>query len=382
MEKLEVTKTLKIDFNLNPIEEIKKKIFFPNSSINKIKLREKPAFFYKFNFKTVFNYLEETEEVISEVYVFNSKPIKGDLSSYIVLDAKIPLSEIPDTKNAYFVAKEEVKKRIQKKTNEISLRLRLNLEKEKEKIEKKFKVETKDFHKKLEEITENLMKFAKSGNMEKIAEEKKFIDSLKEQSNFQALEKDKLHEIQLESQKHFLNVENKLENLTAIYYPIFVFTIDVNAQPLKKSFTVELNPISNNVTGISCESCSNKVKEIIICSTGHAVCKNCSLICESCSKVYCKKCLKNNCEICSKKICKNCGVRCFRCSKLVCKNHTRVDKLTGRYYCINCSKRCERCGEMKDPFNFKISKKTNAEICETCYRKEMQGKVLEGVFES
>ncbi len=382
MEKEESTSYLKIDFNINPTEEIKKRIFFPNSEIKKITSREKPGFFYKFTFNTVFEYLDKKESISNEIYVFNSKPIEGDLSEYLILEGDFDKSKVPNFKNSYFIAKEEVKKRIQEKTNKISRSLGARFEKEKEHIEQKFESETKQFQKELEEITEKLMEFARKGEVEKISEQKKLINSLKEKSNFLALEEDKVREIQLENQKHFLNVENKLEKTTIIYYPIYVFTIDVKAEPLKKSFMVEFDPLAKEVSGVTCESCANKVKEIFICSGGHATCKNCSTNCESCGKKFCKKCLKNTCEICSKKICRTCSVRCFRCSRLICEKHTRKDPVTGRNYCNNCSKRCERCEEMKDPFTFKVSKKTNAEICENCYRKEMQGNVLQGVFEN
>jgi len=381
MEKDETTSYLKIDLKINPQEELNKRISFPNSEIKKTVLREKPGFFYKFTFNTIFNYLEKKESISNEIYVFNSKPISGDLSEYILLEADFSENEVPNFKNSYFIAKEEVKKRIQEKTNQISKSLGMNFENEKEKIETKFDIETKGFQKELEEITNRLMELTRRGEVEKISEQKKIINSLKEKSNFLALEKDKMRAIQLENQKHLLNVENKLEKTTVIKYPIYFFTIDVKAEPLKKSFVVEFDPMAKEISGLACESCSNKVREIFICSSGHATCKKCSLECQSCEKSFCKKCLKNTCETCSKKICKDCSVRCFRCSKLICKNHTRKDPVTGRHYCNSCLKRCERCTDMKDPYSFKVSKKTNAEVCEDCFRKEMQGKVLSGVFE-
>jgi len=380
MEKEEIINFMKIDFNIKPIDELNKRISFPNSQIKKIIFRERSGFFYKFTFSTTFDYLENKEVIFNEIYIFNLKSIEGDLSEYVLLESNLKKEEAPNFKNAYFVAKEELKKRIQEKTNNLSKVLILNLEKEKEKIEKRFGIETKGFQKELEEITNKLMEFARKGEVEKISEQKKLIQSIKEKSNFLAFEQDKLREIQLEHQKHLLNVENKLEKTTVIQYPIYVFTLDVKAEPLKKSFVVEFDPLAKEISGLTCESCSNKVREIFICSSGHASCKRCSLNCESCNKDFCKKCLKNVCEVCSKKICKDCSVRCFRCSKLVCKTHTKKNLISGRFYCNSCLKRCERCAEMKDPFTFRVSKKTNAEICEDCFRKEMQGKVIGEVF--
>lgn len=381
MENPKETAFLKIDFNLKPLDEIKKLISFPNSEIKRLAVKEKHGFFYKFTFRSFFESLGKKESLLNEIYTFNSRPIPGNLSEYILLEGDESEVKIPDFKNSYFSAKEELKKRIQEKTNELSRNLSRFLEHEIKTIEEKFNNETKSFRKSLDEISEKLMEFARKGEIQKINEQKKLIDSIKKESNFSDLEKDKVRAIQLEKQKHILNIENQFEKLTVIYYPIYVFTVDVSSGTLKKPFVFEFDPVSQDITGLICENCQNKSREIFMCSSGHSVCRKCFAICDSCSRGFCKKCVKNVCEICSKKICKDCAIRCFRCSRLVCKNHTRKDKVSGYSYCNNCLKKCERCGELKDPYSFKVSKKTNAEICEECFRREMQGKVLEGVFE-
>ncbi len=381
MEKPEKTDFLKISFDLDPVIEIKKRISFPESNIKKIDFKIKNGFFYRFTFNTLFEYLGKKESLLNEIYTFKGKIIKGDLSNYIVSEGNEKEIKIPDFKNSYFLAKEELKKITQEKINNLSKMLGVDFENKKEKIEKNFILETKEFQNSLEEISEKLMGFVKKGDLEKISEQKKLIDSLKEKLNFEDLEKDKLRAIQLESQKHILNVNNKLQKTTIIYYPIYLFEIQIEKGGVKKYFIVEFNPITNESQGMVCENCSNKVKEIFICGSGHATCKNCLKICGLCNGKFCDKCLKNICEICSKKICRDCSVRCFRCSKLVCKSHTRKDKISGQVNCSLCLKRCERCGEQKDPYTFKVSKKTNAEICEKCFRDEMQGKVLEDLFD-
>ncbi|PJE81127.1 hypothetical protein COU58_04135 [Candidatus Pacearchaeota archaeon CG10_big_fil_rev_8_21_14_0_10_32_42] len=380
MEKTEETRFLKIDFNINPKEEIEKRVSFPNSEIKRVVFREKLGFFYEFIFKTIFEYLGKKDEVSNRIYIFNGKPIEGNLSEYTILEGDENEAKSQNYQNSYYVAKEELKKRVQLKTNEISNILTRNLEKEKEKIEKSFVSETRQFQEKLKGIAERLMEYAKKGDMEKISEQKKAIDSLKEKSNFWELEKDKLRAIQLENQKHILNIENRLEKTTIIYYPVYFFTMEIKKDEIKKSFTIEFDPISKEFNGLICENCSKKIKEVIICNSGHPVCRKCSSECQSCKKTYCKKCIKYVCELCSKKICKDCGVRCFRCSKLVCKNHVKKDKISGYSYCSNCLKRCIKCDNLKDPFSFKVSKKNNTEVCEDCFRNEAQENVLKGVF--
>jgi len=381
MEKAEKTDFLKVSFDLDPITEIKKRILFPGLNIKKIDFKIKNGFFYKFTFDTLFEYFGKRESLLNEIYTFKGKITKGNLSNYIVLEGNKEEIEIPNFKNSYFLAKEELKKIIQEKINNLSKMLRIDFENRKEKIEENFILETKEFQNSLKEISEKLMEFVKKGDLEKIAEQKKLIGSLKEKLNFEDLEKDKLRAIQLESQKHILNVNNKLQKTTIIYYPIYIFEIQIEENGLKKCFIVEFDPIVKESPGITCENCSNKVKEIFICGSGHATCKNCLKICGLCKGKFCEKCLKNICEICLKKICRDCSIRCFRCLKLICKNHTRKNKISGQIHCSLCLKRCERCGEQKDQDTFKVSKKTNAEICEKCFRNEMQGKVLEGVFD-
>lgn len=375
---------LKLGFDMVLSDEIKKKVSLPNSKIKSLSSKEQYKFFFGFRFKTIFEYLDKKEVVQNKVYIFNGKPIEGDLSKYLILEGNKKDVVIPEFSNLYFNAKEELKKRIQEKRNILSKRLNSDFEKEKEKIEKNFSEETKNFQEGLKEITEKLMDLAKEGNVGEITKEKLSIESLKNDSNFGEIEKDKLRAIQLETQKHFLNIENKLDKVTAIYYPSYFVSISLegpNKTQLNKLLAFEFDPLTQDISGLKCESCSNKMNEVFVDNSGHAVCRNCAQICESCTKMYCKKCLVNNCEVCSKKICKNCSVRCSRCSKLMCKSHAIIDKATGKSFCPSCLKKCERCEKLRDPFSFKISPSTKALVCEDCFREEMGKKVLEGVFE-
>ncbi len=381
MENTDERSFLKINFSINPSDELFKRLSFPNSEVKRIAFKEKNGFFYRFNFETSFDYLGKTEKILNTIYLFNGKPIKGDLSEYSVTEGNEKEIKVPDYKNDYFLAKEELKKLVQGKTNEISRMLRGYLDKEKEKIEENFISETKKFRNNLGGIAEKLMEFSKSGDIEKIKEQKKLINSLREEMNFDEIEKDKTRALQLESQKHLLNVENKLIKTTIIYYPVYTFSLEAVKAGIRKSFNLQYDPVSENVSGLLCENCSDEMREVIICNSGHAVCKDCVRLCDSCKKEFCKKCLRNSCEICSKKICKDCSVRCFRCSRVVCKDHTRQDKLSGYFYCKDCSRRCDKCGNLKDPFTFKVSKMNNREICEDCFREETKESIVGGIFE-
>ena len=129
---------LKIKFDINPEEIVKNKLSFPNSKIARLIYREKNGFFYEFEFKTVFEYLGKKEEISNKIYMFKGKPIEGDLSKYSLLDGSESEIKIPDYKNSYFAAKEELKRRVQEKVNEISRMLEGRFEKERKRIENDF----------------------------------------------------------------------------------------------------------------------------------------------------------------------------------------------------------------------------------------------------
>lgn len=381
MENVAEKSFLKIEIDADPSDEFMKRISFPNSEVKRMVFREKPGFFYRFNFETIFDYLGKKERVLNSVYIFNGHPIKGDLSEYSVLPGNEKEVKVPDYKNDYFLAKEELKKLVQAKTNEISRMLKSYLEKENEKIEESFVSETRKFRDSLSDVAEKLMEFTKNGEMGKLKEQKQKIAALREELNFDEIEKDKMRAMQLESQKHLLNVDNRLVKTTIIYYPTYDFSIEVVKDKIKKAFRAHYDPVSEAVSGLICESCSDEMKEVVVDNSGHSVCKDCARICDSCKKEFCKKCLRNTCDICSKKICKDCSVRCFRCSRVVCKDHTRKDKITGYHYCRDCSKRCEKCGNLKDPFTFRVSKRNNREVCEDCFREEAKESIVGGIFE-
>lgn len=375
------TTLLKIDFKIDPIEKITKALTLDNAKLVKLDPKKRHNFFFRFTFHTTFQYINENEKSINDIYVFEGKIIDGDLSSYPVLEGNKDEIKVPDMKEAYFIAKDELKKRIESKTEEIAQELNSRLDVEKDRIESHFLQELKEHKENLEKSTKKLIEIGREGDMEKISKQKKLIESLREKTNVMEFERDKLRAIQLEKQKHMLNVNNKLFNTTLIYYPLFTHNATIKNAHAKKVIEFIFDPISDEVKPIACEICEGKTKKISLCSNEHVVCEKCSSICESCHKVYCKKCVHITCEICSKNICKECSVRCFRCSKVVCKNHTKKDKITGNVYCNKCLKHCERCSNLKDPTSFKLSKRTNAPICEECYRNEMQKGVLKGVFE-
>lgn len=375
------TTLLKIDFELNPEEEIKKRLKLENSRLVKLSPKKMNDIFFRFTFHTSFQYLNEKEKVINEIYVHDGKVINGDLNGYPVIEGKKTDIRIPDMKEPYFLAKEKLKELLIEKTNSVAEELNKRLEKEIERIEKHFKSEEKELGENLLKLEEKLVELKKEGDSDKIERQKKLISNIKEKLNFEERQKDKERSILIEKTKHGLNVNNKLFNTTLIYHPLFAYAGTLKNQNTEREILLVFNPLLEKLNPLICEVCKSEIKEFYLCSNSHVICENCVGKCQSCGKEYCKNCIKNHCEICGSYICDDCKTRCSKCGKIMCKSHTKIDRLTGKVYCNNCLTRCERCQELKVGEDFRKSKRTGAKICEDCFRKEMQKDVLGGVFD-
>lgn len=344
------TALLKINFNINPEEEILKKINLNNCKIEKLMPKKKNNFFFRFTFHTTFQYLNQKEKMINQVHVYDNKIVGGDLSNYNITEGNSKDVILPDIKEPYNIAKEKVRELIKPKSILLSNELQEKLEKEIDRIESHFKKENEELRKKKNE--EEIFKI----------KSKEF-------------EKDKLREVKIENQKYSLNLGTKLFNTTLIYYPVFEYDCFLNNGKNRRIIEISYDPLLEKMNELFCESCDLKIKDINFCSSSHISCKNCFSKCNSCNENYCKKCLKTICERCDKKICKKCAIKCFSCGKIMCKEHLTKDKISEKFYCDNCLKTCERCSMKKEPTSFKISRKTGAEICGECFRREMNENV-------
>ncbi|MCW8965399.1 MAG: hypothetical protein OQK82_01735 [Candidatus Pacearchaeota archaeon] len=343
------TTLLKIQFNFDK-ENIKNKIKLNNCQIEKLIPKKKHNFFFRFTFHTTFQYLNEKEKMINEIYIYNNEIINGNLSNYNIIEGSTKEVILPEIKEPYTLAKEKLKELINPKTISISQELSKKLDKEINRINSHFEIVKQELH------TKN-------------------PDQKTTQEKQEELNLDKQRELDIEKQRHSLNLGTKLFNTTLIYYPVFTYDCFLKNHKNKRIIELSFDPLLEKTKEIFCESCKQKTPEIFFCSSGHISCKNCFTKCESCTQPYCKKCVKTICTECNKKICKNCSIRCFSCGNTICKTHATKDKISGRYFCRKCLKSCERCGMLKEPINFKISKKTNNEICEDCFRREMQENV-------
>jgi hypothetical protein len=352
------TTLLKINFEERIEKEFLNYIKLRNCEIAKLIKKKRHKFFFRFTFHTTFQYLNEKEKKINEIYIYQGKIVKGDLKSYKITEGDKNEVIIPEIDKPYFLAKEKLRNLIQPELKSLSEKLSKKLDKEIKRIENHLIKEKLEFEKKLTKNIDKEILFNK--NIE--------------------FEKDKKRLIKFEKQKYCLDIKTKLFNTTLIYYPLFTYDCFLTNNSSKRIIELSFDPLLKKFNLLFCESCNKNIKEIFLCSSGHISCKGCFLKCPSCKKDYCKKCLKIVCAICKKNICKNCGVRCFNCGKIVCKSHTIQDKISKRFYCKDCLKICERCGKQKKSDGFKKSKRTGAEICEECFREEMQKNAIERIF--
>jgi hypothetical protein len=370
------TTLLKIDFKCDPESEVKKRIDLKNSTIVKLSQKKRNNIFFRYTFHTSFQYLNEREKLINEVYIHDNKRINGDLNDYPVSEGSKSEIEIPDMKESYFVAKEDLKVQLDNKTREVANKLNTALELEIRRVEAHFETEERELKYLLEKAKERFEETVREGDQVKISRQAKVIDSIKEKLNPEERLNDKERSILIEKTKHGLNVNNKLFNTTLIYHPIYTYDFYVKNEHMKTNFEVAYDPLTKSLQKIPCSICHEDVREIYFCSNGHLACRKCMVACKSCGKEHCKKCLKIHCELCDALICDSCKVRCIGCGKLMCKSHTTQDKLSRRHYCNTCLTKCERCASLKIGSDFRRSRKTGVKVCEDCYRKEIQEKIV------
>lgn len=370
------TTLLKLAFNCDPKEEIKKVITTPNAKLTEFRDKRKNNIFFRFTFHTSFQYLNEREKVINEIYIHDGKVIDGNLNDYNIIEGTKREIEIPDMKEPYFIAKEKLKDMLKDKTNEISNSLNNILENEIKRIERHFETEDSEIHVNLKKAVQKLNALVNELDYEKVEKQKVVLHKLKLKLNPEERLDDKERTINIEKTKHGLNINNKLFNTTLIYNKIFTYNTTIKNEHISSIIELSYDPLTEAVGKVNCNSCIEEITELCLCKTKHVVCINCMRMCESCNLHYCLDCIKIKCQTCNKYICRDCSTRCSACAKTMCKTHTKLDKISNRIYCNDCLVRCERCSGLKIESAFKHSKRTGAKICGECFRNEMQEAVM------
>jgi len=381
------TTLLKINFNLDMKEELKKHINFKDYEIMNIIEKNNNDYIYRFTFLSTFHYLNEKEQIITPIYVHDkSIEDKFNIEDYETVPGKKEEVELEDVKDQYGVAKERLKIILQPRIAKASEFLDKSLEKEMKRLEFHYLnqvgeiyKEVQDGQKKIEELTMKLSGKSSEDNkkifLDKIEKSKQNIERLRSSEDFIKFEKEKEFLVNDEKHKHSLNISNNLMNTTIIYYPIHSIRASVKRKTYKlsKELRLEYNPLTKKLSPLLCEGCGKEINEIITCSYNHLSCKACIEKCPSCFNIICNSCKKSQCNVCSAKMCKKCESICSKCSKPMCKSHSCKDFIAGRDICTNCAEYCSCCNRFTSKNNFKRCEICRSNVCSSCFRTRTVG---------
>jgi len=386
------TTLLKIDFETNPEDEIKNFLNLNKCEIDNIEKKHKNNYFARFSFLSIFNYLNEREQTLNEIYVYNGKVVNGDLSGYKVIEGINTEAQTTNIKEFYEIAKEKLKSLLDNKTSEIGDFLSKELATETQRITDYYNIRLSelggDLTKQIQKINELEVEMRTTESEKEKIELKSKIEKLRkglikigDDDAKNRILKEKEFSVQNAKQKFSLNITNKLINTTIIYYPIYTFKLLLTSEEgTRRLVDVSFDPLTKEFNGLKCESCQKAIRDIQLCSSGHITCQKCIDRCGDCNKILCKKCLVKKCSVCAKTLCKDCFKICQKCGKYVCSNCLRNDCVTGEEICLNCLRACSKCHGLTQEKNFKISR-NGSKICQKCIAEENRNTIIKKIFE-
>ena len=387
---------LKIDFDVDAEREIRKKVGFKNCELESLSKKYHNGFFSRFSFSTSFNYLNESEKLLSEIYVYDGKIVEGDLNGYSVSDGRGTdiggRDVVVDKKRVkmdYEVARVKAVELTGGKREEISGILKKRVEAEVDRIREHYDNILKeiggDLNGKIDKIREVELALRSCSGDECDSLRKKLIrlkGSLVKAGDDESISrvlKEREMTVRDAMHKFSLNVDRKLVNTTVIYYPIYSFRLCLKGDGVSKFVDVGYNPLTRELSGFDCESCGCGLDRIALCGNGHLSCDDCLSKCGECGGVFCKKCLKRSCSVCGRVLCRDCARVCFRCGKVVCSTHLRKDCVSGEERCVSCLRACLRCQGLSEE-KFFGEALDGSKVCQKCLGRERSGKVLDRVF--
>jgi hypothetical protein len=361
------TTLLKIDFSNKIDDKMTIPIVLKEGELYKQEKKEVVDFIEKFSFITYFQYLNEKEQIMNEIIVKDGREIKVDLGKYSLIEGENKNLNLKEIKKDYEFAKESLKEKLTCKIEKISKKLEKKLEKEISRIDNHYLQQQKEINDGLIRLQNQLKEAEKNNDKKRIDRINLEINQIKIKKEKSQVDIEKNFFIQDESNKHALNVNTKLFNTTVIYFPSYVFTIYLKNKKSIRALDIEFDPFNDRLSEIYCDSCTDKLREIYLCSFGHCVCKECvKTRCSECNCSICNLCLIKECSYCRKSLCRKCGEQCAYCMKKVCSNHIHQERGSQKMMCFDCALQCSKC---KNWFNkLKLRKNNEQNICEACYR--------------
>ncbi len=366
------TTILKIDFSKN-IENLKIPIVLKEGEIYSQEKKEIMDYINRFTFATDFQYLNDKEQVLNDIYVKGDDILDIDLNGLRLMDGDPKEINYKDVNSSYTLAKNSIKHKLKPSIEKLSKTLSEKLDKELERINNHYGRQDEEINEKLKKLENQMVEATKESDSKKLERIENEIKQLKEKLMDKVKEMEKNFFIQDEINKHSLNLSTKLVNSTILYYPNYKFNIHLKNKKSMRAIEISFDPFHNKFSTIHCDSCKMPLSEMHLCSSGHISCNNCPKDrCNECSLIICKACTKKECNICRNKICRKCDKQCSVCYKSVCTNHSSLEKMSNKVICNNCGRNCCKCNGWFD--NKKLKMFGPKKICEACFRLNSVGK--------
>jgi len=386
---------LKIEFDCDAEAEIRKRLSFRNCEVGSLRKSCRNNFFSRFSFVTSFNYLNESERVVNEIYVHNGEIVSGDLSGYRVIDGEQLEVDSEKVKRDYAVARERVGEILREKAEEVGVGLKEKVDVEVERIRRHYDEQLKELGGDLNGTLDNIKKLeleirtCEEGEVERLTGRlerlRKGLVKVGDDEARDRILKEREFTVRDAMQKFSLNVDRKLVNTTVIYYSVYSFRLHVKSgirnqeSGVGKFVDMTYDPLTKVLSKLECEGCGNEVVNLSLCSGGHVSCGECLESCGECGRKFCPKCLKRSCGSCGRKLCRDCVCVCMGCGGCSCKTHMRKDCVSGEDRCVLCLRACLRCHGMSEERYFGEAV-DGSKVCGKCLGAEKRGEVLERVF--
>lgn len=363
------TTIVKINFPFDPKKKVFEREPLMNCKLSQVHRSSIERFIVRFTFASTFQYLNKKDVVTHHINVKDGEIIEFDFDSFDLSDGQRKDVEKEYVKESYAIAKQKLQELIKPKIEFISEDLKIKLESEVARIKEHYQSHVKESEDKLERNKQRLSEETDPVHIERI---KKEIEKL-EKAIWEESEKgDQDFFIKDEVQKHSLNLKNKLINTTIIYYPFYTLVAYLDVNGKMKIVRRTYDPLNDSLQPLHCDCCKREIHEIILCSSGHLICRVCGNRCQTCKEIVCTNCTLKDCHKCGRVICANCEVQCQKCLKYVCRNHYTVNPQTKKVVCMDCISRCTRCGALTDPQFLNETIEQYQKLCPKCAKEKVK----------
>lgn len=412
------TSILRIDFSQRDdskgpadVDIIMEKLRLKNCEVESVGRRFKNNFFTRFSFVVNFNYLNESERVVEEVFVYDGEVIDGNLEGYDVVDGEKLDIDKGKVKADYEVALKGLGERVREVQERIAGELKEKMDEEVGRIRDYYEVQLREFggdlSDKLSRVKELELEIRGAGEEEKevllrrLEKLRSGLVKVGDDDAVERVEREREATIDDAKQKFSLGVDRKLVNTTVVYYPVFVFKIYLREGSLtamgstssntnvpsedprragKRLIEICYDPLTGEMDGLDCESCGKSLDGVNVCANGHLSCSECMGVCGECGGKFCRKCLERSCSVCGRKLCKNCLRVCRGCGRYTCATHMRKDCVSGDERCTICLRACLRCNGVSQE-KFFGEARDGSKVCGKCLGKERRSGIIDKVFD-